>query len=141
MLERTRMRWRMFATIIAAVSVVVAGAVWYFRFAREQIYFDSSQSVLFTYEQVDLTFSLFCQRNWNYLSDYDVFLQHNAENPDLFDKFANFANTRTDWRYNDFYLFNGADEFLTASDRSGVASSISGVFNEMYAKNTSTVRT
>lgn len=141
MLERTRMRWRMFATIIAAVSVVVAGAVWYFRFAREQIYSDSSQSVLSTYEQVDSTFSLFCQRNWNYLSDYDVFLQHNAENPDLFDKFANFANTRTDWRYNDFYLFNGADEFLTASDRSGVASSISGVFNEMYAKNTSTVRT
>ena len=53
------------ASLFLFVSIV------YNNFVQKSIYEENSQHLLSTYEQVDKTFTMFVQHNWNALSDYE----------------------------------------------------------------------
>ena len=52
------------ASLFLFVSIV------YNNFIQKSIYEENSQHLLSTYEQVDKTFTMFVQHNWNALSDW-----------------------------------------------------------------------
>ena len=59
--------------IILIVAVLLFGIYQYRTFIQTEIYQENSEHLLATYEQVNRTFTLFTQRNWNVLSDWDEY--------------------------------------------------------------------
>lgn len=54
---------------ILLAAVLVVGIVGYMIYVQRQFYTESTKNLLETYEQVDKTFTMFAQRNWNVLSE------------------------------------------------------------------------
>lgn len=119
--------------IILIVAVLLFGIYQYRTFIQTEIYQENSEHLLATYEQVNRTFTLFTQRNWNVLSDWDEYLQciSDAENTETV--WHDFADRKNNWQYSDFYMFNEHCDFLTANNRKGTADSIRNCFQEMYS--------
>ena len=65
-----------FLTLIILIVVVLLFGIYQYRtFIQTENYQENSEHLLATYEQVNRTFTLFTQRNWNVLSDWDEYLQ------------------------------------------------------------------
>ena len=125
--------------IILIVAVLLFGIYQYRTFIQTEIYQEHSEHLLATYEQVNRTFTLFTQRNWNVLSDWDEYLQciSDAENTETV--WHDFADRKNNWQYSDFYMFNEHCDFLTANNRKGTADSIQNCFQEMYSSGCPTI--
>ena len=54
---------------ILLAAVLVVSIVGYMIYVQHQFYTESTKNLLETYEQVDKTFTMFAQRNWNVLSE------------------------------------------------------------------------
>lgn len=98
-----------------------------------------SEHLLATYEQVNRTFTLFTQRNWNVLSDWDEYLQCISDSENTETVWHDFADRKNNWQYSDFYMFNEHCDFLTANNRKGTADSIRNCFQEMYSSECPTI--
>ena len=119
--------------IILIVAVLLFGLYQYRTFIQTEIYQENSEHLLATYEQVDRTFTLFTQRNWNVLSDWDEYLQYISDSENTETVWHDFADRKNNWQYSDFYMFNEHCDFLTANNRKGTADSIRNCFQEMYS--------
>lgn len=121
------------AAVAVAMVLVWSGIGMYRGYIEEKIYEEGVRNLEATYGQVNQTFLLFIQRNWNVLGAYQTLLsyEHTASNVATW---KDFLNRQQKWQYSDFYLFNEANEFITDRGRSGQAGSIEGVFKEMYQK-------
>lgn len=129
-----------FLTLIILIVVVLLFGIYQYRtFIQTEIYQENSEHLLATYEQVNRTFTLFTQRNWNVLSDWDEYLQciSDAENTETV--WHDFADRKNNWQYSDFYMFNEHCDFLTANNRKGTADSIQNCFQEMYSSGCPTI--
>lgn len=77
-----------FLTLIILIVVVLLFGIYQYRtFIQTEIYQENSEHLLATYEQVSRTFTLFTQRNWNVLADWDEYLQYISDS----------ENTETAW--------------------------------------------
>ena len=119
--------------IILIVAVLLFGIYQYRTFIQTEIYQENSEHLLATYEQVNRTFTLFTQRNWNVLSDWDEYLQCISDSENTETVWHDFADRKNNWQYSDFYMFNEHCDFLTANNRKGTADSIQNCFQEMYS--------
>ena len=119
--------------IILIVAVLLFGIFQYRTFIQTEIYQENSEHLLATYEQVNRTFTLFTQRNWNVLSDWDEYLQYISDSENTETVWHDFADRKNNWQYSDFYMFNEHCDFLTANNRKGTADSIRNCFQEMYS--------
>lgn len=119
--------------IILIVAVLLFGIYQYRTFIQTEIYQENSEHLLATYEQVNRTFTLFMQRNWNVLSDWDEYLQYISDSENTETVWHDFADRKNNWQYSDFYMFNEHCDFLTANNRKGTADSIRNCFQEMYS--------
>ena len=119
--------------IILIVAVLLFGIYQYRTFIQTEIYQENSEHLLATYEQVNRTFTLFTQRNWNVLSDWDEYLQYISDAENTETVWHDFADRKNNWQYSDFYMFNEHCDFLTANNRKGTADSIRNCFQEMYS--------
>ena len=119
--------------IILIVAVLLFGIYQYRTFIQTEIYQENSEHLLATYEQVNRTFTLFTQRNWNVLSDWDEYLQYISDSENTETVWHDFADRKNNWQYSDFYMFNEHYDFLTANNRKGTADSIRNCFQEMYS--------
>lgn len=119
--------------IILIVVVLLFGIYQYRTFIQTEIYQENSEHLLATYEQVNRTFTLFTQRNWNVLSDWDEYLQYISDSGNTETVWHDFADRKNNWQYSDFYMFNEHCDFLTANNRKGTADSIRNCFQEMYS--------
>ena len=119
--------------IILIVAVLLFGIYQYRTFIQTEIYQENSEHLLATYEQVNRTFTLFTQRNWNILSDWDEYLQYISDSENTETVWHDFADRKNNWQYSDFYMFNEHCDFLTANNRKGTADSIRNCFQEMYS--------
>lgn len=90
--------------------------------------------LLESYAQISKTFTLFVQRNWVVLSQWDSLMKNVQEDADIDSIWTDAQNNKLLWHYSDFYLFNESTQYLTADGRKGSADSIDGVFQEMYSK-------
>ena len=119
--------------IILIVAVLLFGIYQYRTFIQTEIYQENSEHLLATYEQVNRTFTLFTQRNWNVLSDWDEYLQCISDSENTETVWHDFADRKNNWQYSDFYMFNEHCDFLTSNNRKGTADSIRNCFQEMYS--------
>ena len=119
--------------IILIVAVLLFGIYQYRTFIQTEIYQENSEHLLATYEQFNRTFTLFTQRNWNVLSDWDEYLQYISDSENTETVWHDFADRKNNWQYSDFYMFNEHCDFLTANNRKGTADSIRNCFQEMYS--------
>ena len=129
-----------FLTLVILIVVVLLIGIYQYRtFIQTEIYQENSEHLLATYEQVSRTFTLFTQRNWNVLADWDEYLQYISDSENTETAWHDFADRKNNWQYSDFYMFNEHCDFLTASNRKGTADSIRNCFQEMYSSGCPTI--
>lgn len=119
-------------TVLLAM-VFAAGIGVYSSYIGMKIYQESSDHLLESFSQISETFTLFVQRNWTVLSQWDGQLK-NADIAHADSIGADMQNNKESWHYSDFYLFNESTQYLTADGRKGSVDSISGVIQEMYSE-------
>lgn len=111
-----------------------AGIGVYSNYIGMQIYEESSNHLLESYAQISKTFTLFVQRNWVVLSQWDSLMKNVQEDADIDSIWLDAQSNKLSWHYSDLYLFNECTQYLTVDGRKGSADSIDGVFQEMYSK-------
>lgn len=123
------------ALLTALLAIVFAAGIGvYSNYIGMQIYQESSNHLLESYAQISKTFTLFVQRNWVVLSQWDSLMKNVQEDADIDSIWSDAQSNKLLWHYSDFYLFNESTQYLTVDGRKGSADSINGVFQEMYSK-------
>ena len=126
------------AALTLLVVVLLFNIVGYLVYVQRQFYRESTQNLLETYEQVNKTFTMFAQRNWNVLSEWGNSLQE-ADETAIRASLRHFNREKTTWRYSELYLFNESNQYLKATGESGEAQGQWGAFAATYAAGRSSV--
>lgn len=135
-----RKKRKYFLISAALLAIIFVSIERYNNYIGQKFYQESTQGLLATYEQLDKTFLMFAQRNWNALEDWCNYLNYCVEEQDkkeqnTEDGWGNFVNDRKNWQYSDFYVFNEDCEFWTIDGRRGTAEHVEAAFKELYEKN------
>ena len=109
---------------ILLAAVLVVGIVGYMIYVQHQFYTESTKNLLETYEQVDKTFTMFAQRNWNVLSEWGSNLQDDADGEAVRASLCLFNQQKPTWKYSGLYLFNEDCTYLDAESGHGSAKHI-----------------
>ena len=115
--------------------VLLVGILVYTDYTQEQIYQESTANLLSTYGQSAKTFTMFAQRNWNILNDWDSYLGALVERGELEGQWQDYIAQKATWQYTDFYLFNEQCEFWTTAGRQGTAEHMKEAFEKLYTAN------
>ena len=134
-----RKKWKHFLISAALLTIIFVSIERYNNYIGQKVYQESTQGLFATYEQLDKTFLMFVQRNWNALEDWCNYLNYCVEEQDkkernAEDGWGNFVNDRKNWQYSDFYVFNEDCEFWTIDGRRGTAEHVKTAFKELYEK-------
>lgn len=134
-----RKKWKYFLISAALLTIIFVSIERYNNYIGQKVYQESTQGLFATYEQLDKTFLMFVQRNWNALEDWCNYLNYCVEEQDkkernAEDGWGNFVNDRKNWQYSDFYVFNEDCEFWTIDGRRGTAEHVKTAFKELYEK-------
>ena len=130
------MRKRPSITLLTVLLAMVfaAGIGVYSSYIGMKIYQESSDHLLESFSQISKTFTLFVQRNWTVLSQWDDLMSNAPDDENIDSIWPDVQDSKASWHYSDFYLFNESTQYLTADGRKGSADSLSGVFQEMYSE-------
>ena len=121
--------------IAGMLLALLVGILVYTDDTQEQIYQESTANLLSTYGQSAKTFTMFAQRNWNILTDWDSYLGTLAERGEQEGQWQEYIAQKATWQYTDFYLFNEQCEFWTTAGRQGTAEHMRATFEELYTAN------
>ena len=121
--------------IAGMLLALLVGILVYTDYTQEQIYQESTENLLSTYGQSAKTFTMFAQRNWNILTDWDSYLGALAERGEQEGQWQEYIAQKATWQYTDFYLFNEQCEFWTTAGRQGTAEHMRAAFEELYTAN------
>ena len=114
---------------------LLVGILIYSGYAQKQIYQESTANLLSTYGQSAKTFTMFAQRNWNILNDWESYLNALVEQGEQEEHWQEYIAQKATWQYTDFYLFNEQCEFWTTAGRQGTAAYMKEVFEKLYTEN------
>ena len=91
-------------TVLLAMVFAASIGV-YSSYIGMKIYQESSDHLLESFSQISETFTLFVQRNWTVLSQWDGLLKDaDIDHADSIG--ADMQANKESWHYSDFYLFN-----------------------------------
>lgn len=122
--------------LIAGMLLVMLVSIFVYSFyMQKQIYQESTANLFSTYGQSAKTFTMFAQRNWNILTDWDSYLRALAERGEQEGQWQEYIDQKATWQYTDFYLFNEQCEFWTTAGRQGTAEHMRAAFEELYTVN------
>ena len=121
--------------IAGMLLALLVGILVYTDYTQEQIYQESTANLLSTYGQSAKTFTMFAQRNWNILTDWDSYLGALAERGEQEGQWQEYIAQKATWQYTDFFLFNEQCEFWTTAGRQGTAEHMRATFEELYTAN------
>ena len=113
--------------LLMAVSIF-----FYVRYIQRQVYYEGTQAMLETYEQVDKTFTMFAQRNWNVLSDWGSYMRDMA-NPETATQWRDFDEEKKTWKYSAFYMTNEEGQYWRVDSHEGASGILKDAFTELYA--------
>ena len=123
------------ALLTALLAVVFAAGIGvYSSYIGMKIYQESSDHLLESFSQISKTFTLFVQRNWTVLSQWNDLMSNAPDNEDIDSIWPDVQDSKASWRYSDFYLFNESTQYITADGRRDSADSISSVVQEVYSE-------
>ena len=115
----------------ALVLLMTVSIFFYALYIRQQIYYEGTRAMLETYEQVNKTFTMFAQRNWNVLTDWGGYLRKMAA-PETATQWKDFEEEKKTWNYSDFYMANENGDYWTVDGREGLGSeNIQAVFTAL----------
>lgn len=77
-----RKKWKYFLISAALLTIISVSIECYDNYIGQKVYQESTQGLFATYEQLDNTFLMFAQRNWNALEDWCNYLNYCAEEQD-----------------------------------------------------------
>ena len=116
---------------MALVLLMTVSIFFYALYIRQQIYYEGTQAMLETYEQVNKTFTMFAQRNWNVLTDWGGYLREMAA-PETATQWKDFGEEKKTWNCSDFYMANENGDYWTVDGREGLGSeNIQAVFTAL----------
>lgn len=116
---------------MALVLLMTVSIFFYALYIRQQIYYEGTRAMLETYEQVNKTFTMFAQRNWNVLTDWGGYLRKMAA-PETATQWKDFGEEKKTWNYSDFYMANENGDYWTVDGREGLGSeNIQAVFTAL----------
>ena len=118
----------------ALLGIIILSIHSYNVYMSRQIYNEGTSNIKASYSQVNRTFNMFAQRNWNVLSDWNVYLTK-VLSSDSGLQWNDFVREKGTWHYSDFYLFNEQNQFITIEGRRGVADNAKDAFNELFKAN------
>lgn len=121
--------------IAGMLLALLVGILAYSAYTQKQIYQESTANLLSTYGQSAKTFTMFAQRNWNILTDWDSYLSGLVEKGQQEGQWQEYIAQKATWQYTDFYLFNEQCEFWTTAGRQGTAEHMRATFEELYTAN------
>lgn len=121
--------------IAGMLLALLVGILAYSAYTQKQVYQESTANLLSTYGQSAKTFTMFAQRNWNILTDWDSYLGTLAERGEQEGQWQEYIAQKATWQYTDFYLFNEQCEFWTTAGRQGTAEHMRAAFEELYTAN------
>ena len=122
--------------LIAGMLLAMLVSIFVYSFyTQKQIYQESTTNLLSTYGQSAKTFTMFAQRNWNILTDWDSYLCALAEKGEQEGQWQEYIAQKATWQYTDFYLFNEQCEFWTTAGRQGTAVHMKEAFEKLYTAN------
>ena len=121
--------------IAGMLLVLLVGILVYGVYTQDQIYQESTANLLSTYGQSAKTFTMFAQRNWNILNDWESYLSALVEKGEQEDQWQEYIAQKATWQYTDFYLFNEQCEFWTTAGRQGTAEHMKEAFEKLYTTN------
>ena len=121
--------------IAGMLLVLLVGILAYSAYTQKQVYQESTANLLSTYGQSAKTFTMFAQRNWNILTDWDSYLGTLAERGEQEGQWQEYIAQKATWQYTDFYLFNEQCEFWTTAGRQGTAEYMKATFEKLYTEN------
>ena len=93
---------KLLALAVALAALISVATIVYENYIQNEIYQESADHLLETYGQVAKTFTLFAQRNWNVLSDWDSDLQSIADAKDVAALWQELAERKNSWQYSNF---------------------------------------
>lgn len=133
-------KWKYFLISAALLTIIFVSIERYNNYIGQKFYQESTQGLLSTYEQLDKTFLMFAQRNWNALEDWGSYLNYCLEEQDKKEQdtqedWSDFVNNRENWKYSDFYVFNEDCEYWTIEGRRGTADHVKAAFEDLYEEN------
>lgn len=121
--------------IAGMLLVLLVGILVYGVYTQDQIYQESTANLLSTYGQSAKTFTMFAQRNWNILNDWESYLSALVEKGEQEEQWQEYIAQKATWQYTDFYLFNEQCEFWTTAGRQGTAEHMKDAFEKLYTEN------
>lgn len=121
--------------IAGMLLVLLVGILAYSAYTQKEVYQESTANLLSTYGQSAKTFTMFAQRNWNILTDWDSYLSGLVEKGQQEGQWQEYIAQKATWQYTDFYLFNEQCEFWTTAGRQGTAEHMRATFEELYTAN------
>lgn len=123
------------ALLTALLAVVFAAGIGvYSSYIGMKIYQESSDHLFESFSQISKTFTLFVQRNWTVLSQWNDLMSNAPDDEDIDSIWPDVQDSKASWHYSDFYLFNKNSYYLMADGRHGRTDSINGVFRRCTAR-------
>ncbi len=110
---------RLFGSIAVLLALAIGAVFGYNAYLGDKLYAEGVQDIATTYEQTAKVFSLFAQRNFNYLNDLDNYLGYLEENDEVEQQLALYASRNNNWGYSDVFLFNDNHDYRTMGSRTG----------------------
>ena len=119
-------------SLLLAAGLVLSYLAFYV-YMDGQIYQESMSNLSATYGQINCTFNLFVQYNWNLLADWKFFLEKNPEqSKESVQEWFSIDKEQNIWKYTDLVLINENDDFLTLLGRMGHADNCDELFGKLY---------
>lgn len=131
-----KQNWKL-AGLMAVILAV--GLLCYGLYIQKQFYDEGISNLQETYEQVNKTFSIFTQRNWNVLSEWGQSLQTASEEGRTVAQLESFEAERDTWQYSGVYVFNEDCEYWSTRNKHAQVENLWTAFEGMYRTGNSTV--
>ncbi|MFR4261606.1 MAG: hypothetical protein ACLT14_03925 [Butyricicoccaceae bacterium] len=120
------------ALLTALLAIVFAAGIGvYSNYIGMQIYEESSNHLLESYAQISKTFTLFVQRNWVVLSQWDSLMKNVQEDADIDSIWADATSLL--WHYSDFSV-QREHAVSTVDGRKGSAEASTAFFRRCTAR-------
>lgn len=122
-----------FVISLSLTLVMILSAIGYGVFVRNEIEQIGTQGLLETYEQVNKSFWLFSERNWNVLQEWGRQLRLATNETELKRMLNYFASEKHTWEYSSLYLFDESDTvYWVMYDAAASGQEMQGTFDELY---------
>lgn len=127
-------KWKQKLLILGTLAVVTLGSVIaYALYVQTQFETISTYELAVTYEQVNKTFRMFADRNWNVLGEWGKQLVDLETESEVRRELEHYAGEKRTWDYSSLYLFNEQGQIYWVMEAAtGESDLLPETFSELY---------